>query len=76
MLRSADAAAHFYERIGMRPVQPNEKFSVLEMRGGTHLAIRHDPQHVSPGEATWDPMVDDLDAIRDKWQALGGPRDD
>jgi hypothetical protein len=75
MLRSADAiaAAHFYERIGMRPVQLDEQFSVLEMRGGTHLAIRHDPEHVAPGEAAWDLMVDDLDAIHDKWQAQGSP---
>jgi catechol 2,3-dioxygenase-like lactoylglutathione lyase family enzyme len=74
-LRSGDtvAAARFYERIGMRPVQVAEHFSVLEMRGGTHLAIRHDPEHVAPGPAPWDLMVDDLDAIHDKWQAHGLP---
>jgi catechol 2,3-dioxygenase-like lactoylglutathione lyase family enzyme len=50
MLRSTDAiaAAHFYERIGMRPIQLDEKFSVLEMRGGTHLALRHDPSTSHP----------------------------
>jgi glyoxalase/bleomycin resistance protein/dioxygenase superfamily protein len=75
VLHSADpiAAAHFYEQIGMRPVQLDEQFSVLEMRGGTHLAIRHDPEHAAPGPAVWDLMVDDLDAIHDKWQAHGFP---
>jgi catechol 2,3-dioxygenase-like lactoylglutathione lyase family enzyme len=74
-LRSGDtvAAARFYEQIGMRPVQVAAHFSVLEMRGGTHLAIRHDPEHVAPGPAQWDLMVDDLDAIHDKWQAQGLP---
>jgi Glyoxalase/Bleomycin resistance protein/Dioxygenase superfamily len=73
MLRIGDAiaAARFYEHIGMRPVQVDERFAVLEMRGGTHLAIRHDPEHVAPGPASWDLMVDDLDAVHDAWQARG-----
>ena len=72
-LRSSNttAAARFYEQIGMRPVQVDEHFAVLEMRGGTHLAIRHDPEHVAPGPAPWDLMADDLDAIHDKWEAQG-----
>jgi catechol 2,3-dioxygenase-like lactoylglutathione lyase family enzyme len=75
VLRSSDptAAARFYQQIGMRPVQVGEHFAVLEMRGGTHLAIRHDPDHLAPGPASWDLMVDDLDAIHDKWQADGLP---
>jgi hypothetical protein len=75
ILGSSDtiAAARFYEQIGMRPVQVAEHFSVLEMRGGTHLAIRHDPEHVAPGPASWDLMVDDLDVTHDKWQAQGLP---
>src|SRR5262249_29903599 len=46
ILGSSDtvAAARFYEQIGMRPVQVAEHFSVLEMRGGTHLAIRYAPR--------------------------------
>jgi catechol 2,3-dioxygenase-like lactoylglutathione lyase family enzyme len=67
------AAAQFYEQIGMRPVQVGEHFAVLEMRGGTHLAIRHDPENVAPGLAAWDLMVDDLDATHDRWLAAGLP---
>jgi catechol 2,3-dioxygenase-like lactoylglutathione lyase family enzyme len=72
-LRSRDtvAAAHFYERIGMRPVQVDEHFSVLEMRGGTHLAIRHDPEHLAAGPAPWDLMVDDLTASHRQWASQG-----
>jgi hypothetical protein len=71
--RDTIAAARFYEQLGMRPVQVAEHFSVLEMRGGTHLAIRYDPEHAVPGPTAWDLMVDDLDAIHDKWQAQGLP---
>jgi hypothetical protein len=72
-LETADitAAARFYEQIGMRPVAVLEQFAALEMRGGTHLAIRYDPEHVVPGLASWDLMVEDIDAIHAKWQAQG-----
>jgi hypothetical protein len=57
----------------MRPVQIEEQFAVLEMRGGTHLGIRHDPEHAAPGPAGWDLMVDNIDATHDQWQAMGLP---
>jgi hypothetical protein len=70
-LRTHDTvgAARFYEQIGMRPVEVGEHFAVREMRGGTHLALRHDPGHIDPGPVGWDLMVDDLDAMHDRWQA-------
>ncbi|HEY3261301.1 MAG TPA: hypothetical protein VGJ95_13705 [Pseudonocardiaceae bacterium] len=42
------------------------------MRGGTHLAIGYDPEHVS-APAAWDLMVDNLDATHDTWRADGLP---
>ena len=57
----------------MRPVEVGQHFAVLEMRGGTHLALRHDPDHVTPGPAAWGLMVDDLDAIHARWLAQGLP---
>ena len=60
----------------MRPVGVFEAFAALEMRGGTHLAIRLDPAHVAPGPIGWDLMVDDIDAIHDRWQAEGVPVSD
>jgi catechol 2,3-dioxygenase-like lactoylglutathione lyase family enzyme len=73
-LRSANPiiAAHFYEKLGMRPVQVDDKFSVLEMRGGTHLAIRLDPRRAAD-PAPWDLMVDDLDATHAQWDLDGIP---
>jgi hypothetical protein len=74
-VRSSDTTtpARFSEQIGMRPVEVGEHFAVLEPRGGTHLAIRYDPEHVAPGPAPWDLVVEDLDAIPDTWQAEGLP---
>ena len=74
-LYSADlsALAHFYEKIGMRTVAIFEQLAAMEMRGGTHLVIRHDPAQVAPGPVGWDLMVDDIDAIHDKWQSDGVP---
>ena len=72
-LHTADLAAspRFYEQIGMRSVAIMEQFGALEMRGGTHLAIRYDPEQVAPGPVGWDLMVDDIDATHDKWLAEG-----
>ena len=63
----------FYEQIGMRSVAVMEQFAALEMRGGTHLAIRYDPEQAAPGPVGWDLMVDDIDATHDTWQAEGFP---
>ena len=50
--------ARFYERLGMRKVIRLPNMAILELRGGTHLAIaRGTPPHV-----TLDLMVDDIDA--------------
>ncbi len=55
----------------MRRVAANENFAALEMRGGTHLAIRRAPEQVVPDSVSWDLMVEDIDATHDKWQAEG-----
>jgi len=72
-LYSADlmGLAHFYKKVGMRTVAVFEHLAAMEMRGGTHLVIRHDPSQVAPGPVPWDLMVDDIDATHDKWQAEG-----
>jgi catechol 2,3-dioxygenase-like lactoylglutathione lyase family enzyme len=73
VLPAADvaAAARFYEQIGMRPVAVSEHFAALEMRGGTHLAIHHDPQPVVLDAVPWDLMVEDIDSTHDTWHAEG-----
>jgi Glyoxalase/Bleomycin resistance protein/Dioxygenase superfamily len=74
LLSSSDPinAARFYEKLGMRPVQLDDTFCVLELRGGTHLAIRLDRERAAD-PAPWDLMVDDLDATHDQWDSVGIP---
>lgn len=71
--RDVAVAARFYEQIGMRPVEIGDRFAALEMRGGTHLVIRDDAEHIAPGPVSWDLMVDDVDATHDRWEAQGLP---
>lgn len=60
----------FYEKLGFRPVAVMDPFAVMELRGGTHLVVRRDSK--AAGEpARFDLMVEDLDATRDAWLAMG-----
>ncbi len=72
VIHSADpvAAGTFYEGLGFRPVASMDAFAVLELRGGTHLVVRRDPD-ASGGPAAFDLMVEDLDATRGAWEAAG-----
>ena len=73
VLYTADTerAVSFYEQLGLRRVAVMDTFAVLEMRGGTHLALRRDPEKVAPGPAPWDLMVEDLDASHAAWTTAG-----
>ncbi|MEM9606786.1 MAG: VOC family protein [Actinomycetota bacterium] len=59
--------ADFYVDLGMRRVARMPGVAILEVRGGTHLAIASGPA----GEGTLDLMVDDLEAMRDHVAGLG-----
>lgn len=59
--------AEFYERIGFRKVARMPGMAILELRGGTHVAIHKG----AVGETTLDLMVDDLDDTRDVLAAAG-----
>ncbi|MEM7141329.1 MAG: VOC family protein [Actinomycetota bacterium] len=70
MSLSADdigALAAFYQRVGMRKVVRLPGVAILELRGGTHLAISRG----AAGAGSLDLMVDDLDAARDTFVAAG-----
>ena len=60
----------FYEKLGFRPVAVLDPFAVMELRGGTHLVVRRDA-NAAGGPTQFDLMVDDLDGVRDAWQAMG-----
>jgi hypothetical protein len=65
-----EATARFMRKIGMCPVFDGPDVSVYEMRGGTHLLLmRRD--HISPGVAPFDLMVDDLHKTHGHFTSLG-----
>lgn len=55
-----DAAADFYEAIGMRGVARMPGMAILELRGGTHIVI----SARGPSSTRLDLMVDDVDETR------------
>lgn len=67
--RMAETAG-FMRTIGMRPVFDGPDVSVYEMRGGTHL-IMMKREHITPGEAPFDLMVDDLRETHARFAGLG-----
>lgn len=55
----------FFETMGLRRVTRRDTFSVLELRGGTHLVVGTSDDDIEPGTvAPIDLMVDDLEATR------------
>jgi catechol 2,3-dioxygenase-like lactoylglutathione lyase family enzyme len=64
--RSAD----YWTGVGMREVERNASVAVLELRGGTHLVLVPGTP-ASDGDASFDLMVDDLEAAHADWVARG-----
>jgi catechol 2,3-dioxygenase-like lactoylglutathione lyase family enzyme len=64
-----DRSATFWRGIGMREVERNPHVAVMELRGGTHLVLVPGP--VTAGDAPFDLMVEDLDAIHREWTEQG-----
>ena len=65
-----DRSADFWRTIGMREVERNEQIVVLELRGGTHLVVVPGTP-AGNADASFDLMVEDLDATHAEWQRLG-----
>lgn len=64
------ASYDFYVGLGLRSVVLNERIGVLELAGGTHLALVPRGQAGGFGLApSVDLMVDDVDAARAAWAA-------
>ena len=52
----------FFLKLGLRHIFRNEKFGVLELRGGTHLVVSKREKPVRKGtKAPFDIMVDDIE---------------
>lgn len=66
-----DAAVRFFEQIGTRTVAVMPAMAILELRGGTHLIVRK-VDRVDPGAtASFDLMVDDIDAAHASLDTAG-----
>lgn len=63
-------STQFMRTIGMRPIFDGPQVSVYEMRGGTHLILMAKGK-VLGGNASFDLMVDDLQAVHARFLALG-----
>lgn len=62
-VRNVADTTDFFETMGLRRVTRRDTFSVLELRGGTHLVVGTRDDEVEPGTvAPIDLMVDDLEA--------------
>ena|SRR5438270_2162611 len=65
-----EATAEFMRKLGMRPVFQSQGVSILELRGGTHLVLVA-KQQVVAGDASFDLMVEDLQATHEQFSSLG-----
>jgi len=54
----------------MRQVAILDEVAIFELRGGTHLVVRKDPNPAG-GPASWDLMVDDIAATHADWTRRG-----
>jgi hypothetical protein len=63
-------SCEFMQSIGMRLIMLEEEFALLELRGGTHLALVSNPDS-SLLRGTFDMMVDDLDVMHAQMVDLG-----
>ena len=60
----------FMEQLGMRPMFRNESVAIFELRGGTHLVLVDDA-NAQPGDASFDLMVEDVEATHADFAARG-----
>ena len=66
------SAARWLETVGLRPIVTRDELAVLELRGGTHVVVRHSEQPPAPGTgAPFDLMVDDVDATHRDYTEKG-----
>jgi catechol 2,3-dioxygenase-like lactoylglutathione lyase family enzyme len=61
----------FFRGLGMRFIERDGNAVILELRGGTHLVLLEEDD-VAAGDASFDLMVEDIDAAHRKCEELGG----
>ncbi len=72
LVNDVAAANKYFEELGLRPIALGDNFSVMELRGGTHLILSRAEAPIEPGtRAAIDLMVDDVDAARREYAKKG-----
>lgn len=62
----------FFKSLGLRQIFRNERFGVLELRGGTHLVVSSRERPIRKGtKAPFDIMVDDVKKARKAYHNKG-----
>ena len=62
----------YFVELGLRSIHESEKFTVLELRGGTHLILSPAKEKITPGvKAPFDLMVDDVEVARRQYEEQG-----
>ncbi len=65
-------SSEFFVGLGIREIARQEKFAVLELRGGSHIQLVRAEAPIPPGtKIPFDLMVDDIDATRKEFEARG-----
>ena len=59
--RKLEESETFMTQLGLRPIARDDDFSILELRGGTHIILTRDGE-ADPSDAGFDFMVEDIDA--------------
>ena len=71
-VNDVQVANAYFEQLGLRPISLGANFSVMELRGGTHLIVSRAEKPVQPGTgAPIDLMVDDVDAAQRDYGDMG-----
>ena len=65
-----EESAAFMKKIGLRSIVERPQVAVLELRGGTHLVLIAKPA-ITPGDAPFDLMVEDLHATHASFVSQG-----
>ncbi|MBC80961.1 MAG: hypothetical protein CMQ33_09025 [Gammaproteobacteria bacterium] len=68
--RALDESEAFMEEIGLRSIFHGEEIAVMELRGGTHIVLAQDKDS-EPDKASFDFMVEDLNATYDQYVERG-----
>ena len=62
----------YFVKLGLRSIHESKKFTVLELRGGTHLILSPADEKIIPGaKAPFDLMVDNVEVARRNYEEKG-----